>query len=192
MDSCFDLVRPTLEDDATTAKLCRPEIVGSIALVGQHLADGPTIGTGSYVVSSRGEWMRDADPRVRTEIGFTDPAVDAVGYAVRNMGYVRVSFGGPGALGIALHPRNAEPGAIMSVVHRVASLDLAQVELRYLADEGWISEFFSSGDAALRRLKTLCHIEAETQPKDRWHLTSMTPAELLKEETNALRLMHQK
>jgi hypothetical protein len=191
MDSCFDLVRPTLENDANTAKLRRPEIAWSIPRVGHHLAS-LTIDGGSYVVSYRGEWMRDTDPRLRSEIGFTDPAVDAIGYAVRNMGYVRVSFGDPGTIRIALHPRNAASGAVLSVVQRVESLDLAQVELRYLGDEGWISERFSNGDAALRRMKALCHIETEPQPKDRWYLTSMTPAALLKEETNALRLMHQK
>jgi hypothetical protein len=172
--------------------LALEEIAGSIPLVGRHLAGAPTIDAGSYMVSYRGEWLREADPRLKAEIGFTDPTLDAIGFAVRNLGYVKVSLGEPGTATIALHPRNAGSAAILSVVQRLERMDLAGVELRTLGDEGWVSEGFPNGAAALRRMKTLCRIEAETQPKDRWYLTSLTPAELLKEDANALRLMHQK
>ncbi len=169
------------------------EIAGSIPLVGRHLSGAPAIDVGSYVVSYRGEWLRETDPRLRSEIGFTDPKIDAVGYAVRNMGYVKVSFGDPaGTLTVTFHPRNVGAAAITSVVQRIEGTHPKRVDLQHLGDEGWISESFLNSTAALRRMRTLCRLEAEAQPKDRWYLTSLTPAELVKEDASALRLMHQK
>jgi hypothetical protein len=168
------------------------EIAGSIPLVGRHLSGAPTIDAGSYVISYRGEWLRETDPRLRSEIGFTDPKIDAIGYAVRNMGYVKVSFGDANVLTVAFHPRNAGAAAIQSVAQRIEGTAPKRVDLRHIGDEGWVSESFLNSTAAVRRMKTLCRIEAEAQPKDRWYLTSLTPADLVKEDANALRLMHQK
>jgi hypothetical protein len=172
--------------------LALEEIAGSIPLVGRHLAGAMKIEAGSYVISYRGEWLREEDPQLRAEIGFTDPKIDAIGYAVRNLGYLKVSFTDPGMLTIVFHPRNAGAAAVMSAAERIESLGPKRVDLRHLADEGWISESFLNSTAALRRMKTLCRMEAEAPPQDRWYLTPLTPAELLKDDASALRLMHQK
>ena len=152
----------------------------------------PVLGAGSYVITQKGEWLRESDPRLADEIGFVDTKVDAVGFAVRNMGFVRIAFGDPGSLTIAFHPRNAEVPAIRSLVKRIEAMTVMRIELRYLAEDKWVGEIFASGPDAMRRVRMLCGIEASAQSRDRWHLQTVTPAELSTDENDALRLIYQK
>jgi hypothetical protein len=152
----------------------------------------PMIGAGSYVITHKGEWLREADPRLAAEIGFSDTKIDAVGFAVRNMGFVRVAFGDPGTLTIAFHPRNAEPTAINSLLKRIEAMNVRQIDIRFLAEDKWQSEMFTSGPHAMRRIRMLCGIETGAKPRERWHLTTVTPAALSKDDNDPLRLMHQK
>jgi hypothetical protein len=152
----------------------------------------PMLGAGSYVITQKGEWLRESDPRLAAEIGFADAKIDAIGFAVRNMGFVRVAFGDPGSLTIAFHPRNAEASAVNSLVKRVEAMTVKQIELRFLTEDKWLGEIFASGPEAMRRVRMLCGVDAGVKPRDRWHLTTVTPAELSKDDNDALRLIHQK
>jgi hypothetical protein len=116
----------------------------------------PLIGAGCYIITGKGDWLREADPRLATEIGFTDPKLDAIGFAVRNMGFVRVVFCGPGVLTIALHPRNVEAPAANSLVNRIDGLIVKEVNLRFLSEDKWLGEVFASAEPARRRIRTLC------------------------------------
>jgi hypothetical protein len=164
----------------------------SVPIVGRHSARTPAIGSGLYVVSHAGEWFTEDDARLLDEIGFSDPAIDAIGYAIRNLGFVRVSFNKPGLVAIELHPRNCDPAAIQSVAKRIQTIDLGRFEVRHLVDDGWVADVFPTGTAAVAKIRALCGFEIEAKPRDRWHLTTVTPAALSEPGSDSLRLMHQK
>jgi len=164
----------------------------SVPIIGQNPVAMPGVGPGEYVVSDKGEWFRDNDPRLAEAVGFADPALDAIGYALRNMGFIKVTFREAGTVCIVLHPRNTEAAAVGSVTKRIETIDVGRFEIRYLGEEGWVSETHAGALAAATRLRKLCGIDAGARPRERWHLTTVTPAALAETGSEVLRLMHQK
>lgn len=167
-------------------------IVAAVPLAGQRVSDSSKFVAGSYVVSDKGAWFAETDQRLGHEIGFTDPIVGAIGYAIRNMGFVKISFGPPDAVTITFHPRNTDANTIRSVTQGIECMDLRRFDLCYLAENGWVSESFATKAEASGRLEALCGVEMTMRPEDRWHLTALTPDSLSADEKDSLRLMHQK
>src|SRR6185312_15388873 len=108
----------------------------------------------AYVVSDQGHWFLENDPRLRTTIGFDDPAVDAIGYAVRNMGFIKVAVRSPSVIRVTLHPRNAVQDTVKAVADFLAARGHGEFSLEHLSEE-WRVETFSSGAAAAARLSEL-------------------------------------
>jgi hypothetical protein len=163
----------------------------ALPLIGRHPLSTLAISAGLYVISASGEWFSQDDQRLKAEIGFSDPTVDAIGYAVRNMGFIKFSISDPGLVTVALHPRNAEAAAAKSVAQRLERMDGRRFEIRYFEDQ-WKSEAFPTGAAAAAKIKDLCGIASEPQNRARWNLMTVTPAELSKAGNDPLLLMHQK
>ena len=159
--------------------------------IGKGSGGAPATGTGSYVVSAIGQWFKESDQGLKDAIGLADPALDSIGYAVRNMGFIRVSFSNVGDATITLHPRNAEAGAISAAAQHLRTLGSGRFHVRHLGSDGWVSEILPDGASAARKIDLLCNLDAAT-PQSRWHLTPVGLETLSADESNPLRLMHQK
>jgi hypothetical protein len=155
-------------------------------------ADAPAIRTGSYVVSAIGEWFKESDQRLKNVIGLADPALDSIGYAIRNMGFIRLSHSNPHDVMITLHPRNGQSGAINSVTQYLGTLASGRFHVRHLGSDGWVSEILPDGASAAREIAALCDIEARATPQTRWYLTPVSLKTLSEGDGSPLKLMHQK
>jgi hypothetical protein len=122
----------------------------------------PLAGIGCYVITRKGDWLRETDPYLATEIGFSDPKLDAIGFAVRNMGFIQVAFVESGRLSIAFHPRSVEAPAVNSLIAGIDTMMVKQIDLCFLSVDQWLSEPFTSAIQARHRIRTLCSIEPES------------------------------
>jgi hypothetical protein len=161
-------------------------------LVSKGFARTPAILTGSYLVSTIGEWFKESDQRLKNEIGLADPALDSIGYAVRNMGFIRLSHSDLGDVTITLHPRNGQSGAINAVTQYLGTLGSGRFHVRHLGGDGWVSEILPDGPSAARKIAALCGIEAAATPQTRWYLTPVSLKTLSESNGSPLKLMHQK
>src|SRR5262245_18099020 len=94
-----------------------------------------------FLISPEGAWFVANSAEANARIGYDDPDFDAAGFAVRNQGFIQVTFDGPASVRIRLHPQQAALGALNSLAERSATFGAAPVELLYLTDR-WISERF--------------------------------------------------
>jgi hypothetical protein len=172
---------------------CRPIPPGGAAPLASKTAAGPVVlSNGSYLVSPMGEWFSEDDQRLKGVIGLTDPALDAIGYAVRNMGFIRVSLGNPRDVTITLHPRNSEAGAINAAALYLGTLGSGRFHVRSLGPDGWVSEILPDGPSAARKVAWLRGIEAPERAQTRWYLTPLSLEALSTDDNNSLKLMHQR
>jgi hypothetical protein len=149
------------------------------------------LGIGDHVVAEDGSWHLAEDPLLLARIGFSDPKIDAVGYAVRNMGFLRVFLPASGELAIAVHPRAAAPAAVIAVAERLAGVEDRSVRVLRLEDR-WVSQLHEDGTAAARALCELCGVSFAVPANDRWYLTPAKSADLSEDSADPLLLMQRK
>src|SRR5579859_7594580 len=105
--------------------------------------------TKTMVISDRGEWFNVNDKRLAETIGFSDPHIDAVGYAVRNMGFIRFSQSRhPLQCVVTLHPRNFEAQSVDATTKHLAAQGSGTFTVEFLNNDNWVTETYESGEDA--------------------------------------------
>jgi hypothetical protein len=107
-----------------------------------------------FLITSDGEWLVAGSKEVEVTVGYDDPDFDLTAFAVKNLGFIQVSWASPTRVRLRLHPDQVAPRAVQSLKSREATFGAAGVELGWLASS-WQTESFPDASSALARLETL-------------------------------------
>lgn len=108
-----------------------------------------------FVISPEGSWLSTGSLEAERAIGYEDPDFDATLFAVKNQGFVQVSFDTPASVRIRLHPTTIARGALVSLLQRFSTFGTAAITVSHLTDH-WIAEAFDTPAAAYDRITELC------------------------------------
>jgi hypothetical protein len=98
----------------------------------------------TVLVTADGRWVFPDSDEFLADLGDPNPDYDAVGYAVRNFGFIKFQVLDRLVTEIELHPRNVELPALRAVEHRITEPGATKLfRIKYL-DTEWHSEIFAS------------------------------------------------
>lgn len=145
----------------------------------------------TMLVSGDGEWLLPDTPEFLAVLGDPNPDYDAVGFAVKNLGFIKMELFGQSVAEIELHPRNVELPALLAVQQQLLTSNIRLFRIKYFQGGGWKSEISSSPRQTIERLSVLCAPEPVLVRSD---LFSAQPKEFstLFEEGNIFRTIAQK
>lgn len=107
------------------------------------------------LVTGEGKWVLPDSDEFLAALGDPAPDYDAVGFAVRNLGFVKFQVLDRLVTEIELCPRNVDLRALLAVEKLLCEAGTNLFRIRYLADE-WQSEISASAMHTLERLRELC------------------------------------
>lgn len=145
----------------------------------------------TMLVNPNGQWLFAGSPEFREALGDPDPDYDAEGFAIKNLGFIRLSILGHRLIEIELHPRNVSLGALLAVQHQIQSSDKRLFRIKYFTTE-WQSEITASVEQTITRLSQLSAPEFVARAHDRFAVEALDYADLVLDETNPLRVLAQK
>jgi hypothetical protein len=118
-----------------------------------------------FVISPEGSWLSTGSLEAERAIGYEDPDFDATLFAVKNQGFVQVSFDTPASVRIRLHPTTIARGALVSLLQRFSTFGTAAITVSHLTDH-WIAEAFDTPAAAYDRITELCSSTLAPVPRN--------------------------
>ncbi len=143
------------------------------------------------LATADGEWVFPDGAEFLAALGDPDPDYDAVGFAVRNFGFIKFEIINSSAVEIELHPRNVMPAALAAVHKQIAESAFRLFRIKYFDGE-WRSEITASAEQALSRLRELCAPVFEPSRQDRFASEPRDLKRLLRDEVSVMRLATQK
>jgi hypothetical protein len=126
-----------------------------------------------------------------TGLGDPNPDYDAVGFAVRNLGYVKFQVLDRLVTEIELHPRNVSLPALVALEHQLAAPGTRLFRIKYLETE-WHSEISASAEHTISRLYELCAPGFAGPPADKYRAEVKDPGILARDGAGPLRLLARK
>jgi hypothetical protein len=145
----------------------------------------------SMLVTADGQWVIEDSPEFLNALGDPDPDYDAVGFAIRNLGFVRFQTLGSSVVEIELHPCNVQLPALLAVQQQIMTSSVKLFRIKYL-ETAWKSEITSSAEAAVARLSALCAPAFEPVSSHKYLVEPQDYSVLMNNEQSRLRLMAQK
>jgi hypothetical protein len=124
-------------------------------------------------------------------LGDPNPDYDAVGFAVRNLGFIKFQVLDRLVTEIELHPRNVVRGVLLAVERQLRKPGTKLFRIKYLEGE-WRSEISASAEHTIARLYELCAPETEPSSTERFRVEPQDYALLMRDANNPLRLLSQK
>jgi hypothetical protein len=109
----------------------------------------------TLLISPAGAWFSGDSPALHQAIGYPEADFDAVGFAVRNLGYIKLEIVEDVLLDLEFHPLHVSRLAHDAARDHLSGARHRLVRLRYLADD-WRSELAVNAEQAARRLGELC------------------------------------
>lgn len=109
----------------------------------------------TMLVTGDGRWVLPGSSEFLDALGDPDPDYDAVGFAIRNLGFVKFQVHDRIVTEVELHPRNVSARAVAAVEKLLSEAGTNLFRIRYLTDD-WHSEIFPGADATMARLAELC------------------------------------
>jgi len=109
----------------------------------------------TILITPDGRWVLPDTPDFFKALGDPDPDYDAVGFAVKNLGFIKFQMIEQSVVEIELHPHNVELAALLAVQQQLLSSNVRLFRLKYF-ENGWKSEISSSPDQTIERLSELC------------------------------------
>lgn len=143
------------------------------------------------MIASDGSWMAPDGPEFFAALGNPDPDYDATGFAVRNLGFIKVEMFQHASIEIELHPRNVELPALLAVQQQLQSSPAKLFRIKFL-DTEWRSEISSSAEGTISRLSQLCAPVFVPNVTERFSIEPRDLSMLFEEEANPLRPLAQK
>jgi hypothetical protein len=145
----------------------------------------------TMLVTSDGQWLFEDSAELSELLVDPDPDYDAVGFAVKNLGFIKIQTLGGSVVEIELHPRNVELPALLAVQQLILSSPVKLFRIKYL-DMSWKSEITSSAEGAVARLSALCTPAVTPLSNHKYIAEPKDYSSLLSNEHSPLRLMAQK
>jgi hypothetical protein len=109
----------------------------------------------TLLISPAGAWLSGDSPALHQAIGYPEADFDAVGFAVRNLGYIKLEIVEDVLLDLEFHPLQVSRLAHDAAQDHLSAARQPLVRLRYLAEE-WRSELAVNAQQAARRFGELC------------------------------------
>jgi len=131
----------------------------------------------TMLVTAEGKWVLPDSDEFLAALGDPKPDYDAVGFAVRNLGFVKFQVIDRIVTEIELCPRNVDLRALLAVERLLCEAGTSLFRIRYLADE-WQSEISASAEQTLARLRELCAPVFEPVLTERFRVEPRDPSVL--------------
>ena len=146
----------------------------------------------TVLVTSEGRWVLPGSDDFLAALGDPNPDYDAVGFAVRNLGFIKYQVLDQLVTEIELHPRNVTLPALLAVEHQLEEPPTKLFRIKHL-DTEWHSEISASSEHTVARLRELCAPPpVEPSANERFRVEPQDPNALLRDVDNPLRLLTQK
>jgi hypothetical protein len=145
----------------------------------------------TMLVTAEGRWVLPDSEEFLAALGDPNPDYDAVGFAVRNLGFVKFQVLDRLVTEIELHPRNVDKRALLAVEEVIGQSATNLFRIRYL-DTEWHSEISASPEHTMARLRELCAPVFEPPATQRFHVEPQDHAVMMCDPGNPLRLLTQK
>lgn len=126
------------------------------------------------LVTADGRWVLPGSEEFLAALGDPDPDYDAVGFAVRNLGFVKFQVLDRLVTEIELHPRNVQLRALLALEKLLGEVGTNLFRIRYLEDD-WRSEISASAEHTMGRLRELCAPVFEPPPSERFRVEARDP-----------------
>jgi hypothetical protein len=107
-----------------------------------------------FLITSEGDWLVAGSKEAEASIGYDDPDFDLTAFAVRNLGFIQVTWASPTNVRVRFHPDQVAPGALDSLKSRRDTFGDANIELGWLT-RSWQTETFPDAVSAIARVDTL-------------------------------------
>jgi hypothetical protein len=131
----------------------------------------------TMLITAEGKWVLPDSEEFLAALGDPNPDFDAVGFAVRNLGFIKFQVLDRVVTEIELHPRNVEPDALLALEQLLEEVGTNLYRIKYLDDE-WHSEISASAEHTLGRLRELCTHVVEPEGSERFRAEPRDPAVL--------------
>ena len=131
----------------------------------------------TMLVTAEGKWVLPDSEEFLAALGDPQPDYDAIGFAVRNLGFVKFQVLDRLVTEIELCPRNVDLRAMLAVERLLIEAGTNLFRIRWLADD-WQSEISASPKHTLERLRELCAPVFEPVLTERFHVEPQDPAVL--------------
>ena len=145
----------------------------------------------TILITPEGQWVLPNTPEFFTALGDPDPDYDAIGFAVKNLGFVKFQVIRHSLVEIELHPRNVELPALLAAQQQLLSSSVRLFRIRSF-DTSWHSEISSSVEFTISRLSELCAPQLTPATPDRFLIEPQDFSIVFDDEGNKLRLLAQK
>ena len=109
----------------------------------------------TILITPDGKWVLPDTPEFFAALGDPNPDYDAVGFAVKNLGFIKLHVIEQSIIEIEIHPRNVELAALLAVQQQLLSSDVRLFRIKY-SDTSWQSEIAFSAEFTISRLSELC------------------------------------
>ena len=131
----------------------------------------------TMLVTAEGRWVLPDSEEFLVAFGDPNPDYDAVGFAVRNLGFVQFRVIDRLVSEIELCPRNVDLRALLSVERLLNQAGTNLFRIKYL-DTEWHSEISASAEHTLTRLHELCAPVYDPPPTERFRVAPQDPSVL--------------
>jgi hypothetical protein len=135
------------------------------------------------LVTSEGQWVLPGSEAFLAALGDPCPDYDAVGFAVRNLGFIKFLIIDDLVVEIELHPRNVKLPALQALERQLFATKITLFRIKYL-DTEWHSEISASIEHTLERLHELCTSGVLPVAAERFQAENRNPAQLLGKTAN--------
>src|SRR5437868_5235899 len=109
----------------------------------------------TMLVTPDGRWVLPNTEEFLAVLGDSAPDYDAISFAVKNLGFIKLQIIEQSIIEIELHPRNVELPALLAAQQQLLSARIKLFRIKYF-DAAWHSEISSSAEHAIARLSALC------------------------------------
>jgi hypothetical protein len=109
----------------------------------------------TMLITAEGKWVLPDSEEFLAALGDPNPDYDAVGFAVRNLGFIRFQLLDRVVTEIELHPRNVDQRALLALEKLLAEAGTNLFRIKYLEND-WHSEIYASIEHTIERLHELC------------------------------------
>jgi hypothetical protein len=131
----------------------------------------------TMLITAEGKWVLPDSEEFLAALGDPNPDYDAVGFAIRNLGFVKFQLLDRIVTEIELHPRNVDLRALLALENLLSEAGTNLFRIKYL-DREWRSEISSSVEHTLARLRELCAPVFEPRSTERFHAAPLDPRRL--------------
>jgi hypothetical protein len=140
----------------------------------------------TMLATAEGEWVLPGTADFFEALGDAEPDYDAVSFAVKNLGFVKLQILQQSIVEVELHPRNVAMAALLAAQQQVLSSRLKLYRIKYFDNE-WRSEISSSPEHVIARMSELCAPAVAPPTTDRFVVEPQDFSKIFHDESNWFR-----